>query len=87
MTGNGSGPVRGEGGTPLSHVPVTVLISADYTGRIDVTVAGPIKGKAGLLYLLDGVKRIVDEWPDDRPLPRPPRGARWSRRPDSDPPT
>jgi len=57
--------VTGNGSEPLSRVPVRVMITADYTGRIDISVAGPIKGKAGLLSLIDGVRRIVEQMSDE----------------------
>ena len=49
-------------GTPkpgLAREPVRVIIRTDSTGQITVAVYGPIKGKAGLLALLDAAKRIA----------------------------
>jgi hypothetical protein len=51
-------------GQPLSPVPVTVIITVDRTGRIDVIARGPIKGKGGLLALLDGARRIAEQMKD-----------------------
>jgi hypothetical protein len=67
VTGNGHGPVWGRDGEELSRVPVRVRITADYTGRIDVSVTGPVKGKGGLLALLDAATRIAEQMPDDQP--------------------
>jgi hypothetical protein len=52
-------------GEQLSRLPVTILIRTDRTGRIDVIVSGPIKGKAGTLTLLDAAKKIVQQRRDD----------------------
>lgn len=61
MTGRGK-PER------LSRVPVVVTIRADYTGRIDITATGPLKGRAGLLSLLDAARKIAET---ERPSPCP----------------
>jgi len=55
----------GNGSEPLSRVPITVIIHTDYTGRIDMQVRGPIKGKAGLLVLLDAARKIAEQMEDD----------------------
>jgi hypothetical protein len=52
-------------GEPLSAVPITVIIRTDHTGRIDLAVRGPIKGKAGLLVLLDAARRIAEQMADE----------------------
>jgi hypothetical protein len=54
--------VTGEG---LSPLPVTVIITADRTGRIDVIARGPLKGKAGLLTLIDAAREIAEQMNDD----------------------
>jgi hypothetical protein len=46
----------------LSPVPILVMIATDRTGRIDIAVRGPVKGKDGLLALLDGARKIVEQW-------------------------
>jgi hypothetical protein len=52
---------------PLSRVPVMVIITADHTGRVDVMARGPIKGKAGLLLLLDQARKMAEQMDDDDP--------------------
>jgi hypothetical protein len=64
VTSNGHEAARDRDGEPLSTVPITVIIDTDYTGRIDIAVRGPIKGKAGLLALLDAARRIAEQMED-----------------------
>jgi len=57
-----TGPSPGAGnGKPLAKAPIVVIIRTDWTGRIVVSVQGPIKGRAGLLALLDAARQIAEQ--------------------------